>query len=468
METRRKFLKTTALVPFLGAAATSLSVLPRSDRFGHHSAEHNLTGIVCVGKPVEYWLARWNGKLANDGDVDMGPRFALSLFGPMAYVRLRKPFRGKLTCVTHQLKTLPTNSRSTTSEERTLDARWSPRWGVERSLTQSSLDSLVDVLRHGDPTSRANAALTLRRSEPAVRISLPVFHTMLRGDDPQLRVLAAVCLAKAEPRNNEITRQLVEGLGSGDEDIRRVAYVTLHETTAAARVALPHLIGHLRDGKPWYWVVRLLGTIGPDAKEAIPELIGLLGVRRGKIHVIDALTKIGPAATEALMDASKDARVRVRGRAIMALAHIGPQDTAIVPVLIEKLRAGHPVERVASAYALGKIEPAGDDVISALQKVLRDGDIAVRYYAIGALGNIRPKAKAVIPNLVQVLREPFPRLQHAVFLALERIGEGAVPALAMCLTDRDQRIALRAAEAIERIARSLQEQSSPSKSHRGI
>lgn len=107
---------------------------------------------------------------------------------------------------------------------------------------------------------------------------------------------------------------------------------------------------------------RILGELGPAAKDAVPGL------------------------QEALQDADKD----VRRSAARSLGDIGRPAKAAVPSLGKALKDGDAAVRQAAAYALGRIgDPAAKPFLEAAKKDTNDG---VKRAAKDALKALKKKA----------------------------------------------------------------------------
>jgi HEAT repeat protein len=223
------------------------------------------------------------------------------------------------------------------------------------------------------------------------------------------------------------------------------------------------------------------GLAGQHTDTTVSDLITFLKdqepiVRQGVAAALGGLGEKAAAAVPVLIEALKDQEPDVRQHAAIALGNIGPQAKAAVPALIEALKdSGQaPDVRRAAAIALGEIherrlspptnlsivEVPDPATIPALIEALKDQDPTTRRNAIIALGLIGPQAEAAVPALIEALKGQAPDLRTHSAYTLGAIGpqaEAAVPALIEALKHEDRNTAHAVANALERIAISLQD-----------
>ena len=227
-------------------------------------------------------------------------------------------------------------------------------------------------------------------------------------------------------------------------------------------------------------IVKTLGAIGPDAQAAVPVLMKLLDDNAASIRAdaIEALGKIGPAAQAALPAIQekvyKEAPV-VRYAVIPALRRLGaplpasqlrellydednyarksaleelgkvPFDEAI-PILIE---APHP----QASTILAEMAPA---VLPALIEALTDPNENKRFTAALALSQIQSLPKTVVPALIKVLGDAEINRFAAIGLARSGTPE-ALNALIEILNRKDGKIRFHVAAALAKLESPPQE-----------
>jgi hypothetical protein len=110
--------------------------------------------------------------------------------------------------------------------------------------------------------------------------------------------------------------------------------------------------------------------------------------------------------------------------------------------------------REAARTALAPIGAETKAAIPLLAKALTDEAVQVRAGAAAALYWIAPAAGAAVPALSEALGDKDQRVRRLSSLALARMGPGArpaVPALVTALKDRDNRVRAAAAAALKKI-----------------
>jgi HEAT repeat protein len=180
--------------------------------------------------------------------------------------------------------------------------------------------------------------------------------------------------------NQPDPRTLVNDLIGGDDDRAEQAALAL---SALGRAALDYLKPLCDDVQPdhRWWAARALSQLRSEA--AYQELIDLLSDPDADVRACAAFA-LGEAqvemAVEPLSRLLDDPSVFVSAMASDALARIG---RAGVPLLIERLKHGGPLERARAAKALASILDSRS--IPALIAALDDESPVVEHYASDAL-----------------------------------------------------------------------------------
>jgi HEAT repeat protein len=256
---------------------------------------------------------------------------------------------------------------------------------------RQAVPALVERLRHRNPDARRDAAVALDRIVAGSPYGLPAAVTrdlvpplieLLRGEDAGVWSTAARILGLIGPEAGEAVPDLIQLLQRGDSDDRSDAAVALDRIVAGSpyglpaavtRDLVPPLIELLRgeDAGVWGPAARILGKIGPEARQAVPALIELL--QRG----------------------DRDAR-----DAAWALGGIGPEARAAVPALIELLQRGDRDARKDAAVALGRI--GGQVAVAALLEVL-EGAVPDPEVVSNAMRVLSDIGREVVPPLIELL-----------------------------------------------------------------
>ena len=199
-----------------------------------------------------------------------------------------------------------------------------------------------------------------------------------------------------------------------------------------------------------------LGLCGPAAAEWLPALVTLLHDQHEavSINAAYALAAIGGDALDTLVDALASDDESASRHATFAL---GTMDRQAAGSLIDAVNGNseqlRSYARSHAAFALGNLRCSDERLIAALAGAVKDTDPTVRICAIESLGQHGTAAKATVPHLIDALNDD--QVASGAALALCRIGpaaQEAVPALARCLYDREDRYVRGfAVEALHRI-----------------
>jgi HEAT repeat protein len=195
-------------------------------------------------------------------------------------------------------------------------------------------------------------------------------------------------------------------------------------------------------------LIRLLGSIGPDAKDAVPVLIVALDHPELREETVRSLCEIGPGAKDAIpalrrlvLDLIVDLEKKQEpvGRSLEAfscydLHKLGPD---VLPLLLELIDLpGVLGKRIAlREFYIEELGPAAKKAAPKLAPLLQDKDPQIRYWTADVLWNIE-KNTAVVPVLVGLLNVNEPFLDRWAATLLGEIGSDAkeaLPALKLAL-----------------------------------
>jgi HEAT repeat protein len=163
-----------------------------------------------------------------------------------------------------------------------------------------------------------------------------------------------------------------------------------------------------------------------------------------RASVRHALRSSDPKATGAvpvLAEALKDEDPATRRSTAMKLAEFGPAAKEAVPALLAAMRGTDSTLQATAAYALWRVSNEAKDPVATLIAVLGDKDHKEsRWEAALWLHKMGPPAKEAVPALCAALSDQDDRLRSKVAEALGAIhsqAELAVPALVKSLDDPD-------------------------------
>lgn len=333
--------------------------------------------------------------------------------------------------------------------------------GVAAPARSADVAGLVKQLQNGDREARQDAAVLLGRMGPAAREAVPALIAALKDEDVASR--AAIALTQIGP---VAVPGLRGALKSHDTVLRFEAARILGNIGPAAKDALPDLANALTDTNPVVraLAVRAVGRMGTSAKSATPTILNLLkdSDQRTREAAIRALIHLGPVAPETVVPAlakalGHDDDPGVRRLAAGALGEYGLEAKAAVPALTHALvDEEEPEVKMTAAVVLGLIGPEAKSANTALRKLLKDRNLAVALAAASALSVTDPKNPDALQLLQTTLansREPsvIRIMTEDILAAIGSGARAATPALEKALKDADPGVRLAAAEALVRI-----------------
>lgn len=218
------------------------------------------------------------------------------------------------------------------------------------------------------PWVRVNSALALWEIAGSTE-GVPVLIAGLQGDDSWIKELSLRKLVEiGPPAAASAVPDIRKLLSDKDYRLKKYALEGLGTMGEEGKAALPELIEIVKsthtDTEFYETAVRILGSLGPAAKDAIPALAERLNAIYGNYQspAGDALGRIGAPAVPALVDALKNGNINTRETATKALGYIGPAASDAIPSLIGITKSRDSMFfQKALKDALLRIDPPGDE-----------------------------------------------------------------------------------------------------------
>lgn len=297
-----------------------------------------------------------------------------------------------------------------------------------------ALPGLIRALSDADPHVRAEAAVDLGQLGSPARDGVAPLTAALRDADGHVRVYAAEALGLIDPRHRDPVTVLSEALAHRDPALRTAAADALVSLGPRAEAAIPDLLGLLqKDADPGVrrTAAYALGQIAPEAETS----------GRGPKDVAAALGRV--------LEHDRSARVRLE--ALEALPGFGADAQAALPSLAAVLEEQ---KDVALAYRTADLlRRFGSAAAPALAAALPQGDTVLRQRLLGQLGALGPTAAAARPSVELLLGDRDEAIAVAAADALVRIDpdaavKTAVPLLRKLLAHEDGTVRRAAADAL--------------------
>ncbi len=346
------------------------------------------------------------------------------------------------------------------------------------SAAKDSMPELRALFAKELAEGRADIANTWAEIGSGARSAVPLLVESLRDRSLELRFAAARALWQIEGRPERVVPTLIAIVESKEtvekaadrSDSRAESPRSIYAAYAAkllgkigpeAREAVAALMEAMkaRDNVLCDCSIEALGEIGPDAKQAIPAIVERLGDHReakalgephhwtyaGTWHVgitaWSALGKMGPDAAVGLIPALNHQDKEVRQQAALALKELGPLALPALDALVASLRDSEDEVRQYAACALGGIGSAAQSALPALLKAVQDPSSRVREEAVDALPLVAPKSSEVVATLIAALADSDGTVQAHAAMSLGKLGaaaRGAVPLLAKMLSSQNE------------------------------
>jgi HEAT repeat protein len=257
----------------------------------------------------------------------------------------------------------------------------------------------------------------------------PVFLQMDAAHRPVAAVLVTGLMQRAVPSQKPPLREALQHAGIvelGERGTRRLS--------------------------PWRRALacEMLGTIG--SHRSVPPLLARLGDRRPEVRIaaVRALGEIGSKdAVPALSAAFLERRVAPTNIVSTALRQIGGE---AAPAFERGITSADPIVRLSSCFGLSGLAAQHGAVTVRLADVLAsDSDPGVRAAAAAALGIVGGGNAPA--ELVDATADPDVHVRRAAVKALGAFDDPTTgKALVGCYEDEDRETAIRAAEALLRLA----------------
>jgi HEAT repeat protein len=283
-----------------------------------------------------------------------------------------------------------------------------------------------------------------------------------KAETDEARNAAEAALCAFGPDGAPAVPALMEMLRDRSPAYRaRVAHI-LQEIGPGAKAAVPELVKRLkekhaqkpREGKEFernseIWeLLRIIGAIGPDAKEAILALVALFDDPDTCDSAVSALCGIGPEAKAALPAIRRAVFADPEKRPRYGISELHKLGPAAVPLLIDMLGISDWMVQFKSFEQLKKFDAAAVKGTAELPKLLRHEDPVTRYYAVVLSWKV-DRNKDAIPVLAGLLREEGTLTDSPAGARQDYLAVAAAAALGEMGPDAKEALpALREAEAI--------------------
>jgi HEAT repeat protein len=283
-------------------------------------------------------------------------------------------------------------------------------------------------------------------------------------DDKFLEILSVWALARTNPDDEDRQRTavtlLLEGINDPDERTRAASIRALAQLDAPEDMRSQVFEKFMASPYPEV-MPAAMDAVAARGAEMVERVAARLADPKTRIHAVRVLGRMGPEAKDAvpqLVAALEDSEPELGGEINFALGAIGPDASAAVPALTAMVNDENDSLRYSAVFALGEIGPAAAEATSALVgnvKNPKEKDPFLTFASALALSRIHPDnervAKRVVPILITGLKHERANVRMETAHALGDIGEeakSATAALREALDDADEQVRSAAATAL--------------------
>jgi len=345
--------------------------------------------------------------------------------------------------------------------DRDPEVRYQVALSLNRICGERGLDPVLDVLSQllreslspeepGVPSTHALVE-SLGGFGSKAKKSVPLLCQALQLQNKGYREAAAVALGAVGPEAKDGVPLLKKALRDDSNEVRIQAAFALWKITAMPDPSLLVLNKLLKDPQHRDQAVAALAQMGPAAKPAAPSLKGFLSEIPMRLVAAQALWRIGKYKEDALktmFEALKHAdEIGNAESAIAALADVGPEAKACLPLLSPFLRSENAGVRLSAAVALCRIGGGYAEAMPILIRGLDDKSENTCREAARRLGQLGSSAKAAVPALVKALNHEDFDVYEAAVEALNAIDPDAAAEAGVSLSARSPRSPLSRQEA---------------------
>lgn len=303
--------------------------------------------------------------------------------------------------------------------------------GLIGAPAAEALPLLREAIKERDVGLRREAAFAISQFGDQARSAQAPIRMALEDRDAGVRWWGAMAALNIDLTDRTASTGILDAVEDISGRLAATGRSSEAVTTALRPGAVKPLVKALnrKDVRLRQEACRMLGILGPEAREAVPALLAAL----------------------------KDDDEVLRRRASDALSRLGQE---VVPVLLRAFLQNDSRTREGTARALGAYGPASKKAVAQFQLSMQEKDIPVQVQASLAMWHVEGDGREAIPALIAVVdKKDSPARAEAMealgIIGLD-IGTGNQPlteTLTRGLKDRDSRVRMQAIRALWRIDR---------------
>jgi len=306
---------------------------------------------------------------------------------------------------------------------------------------RAAVPDLIKGLNDPDTNFQLGCVIGLKGAAQDSPEVIPIYWKLLSDPDSNTRAWTVSALGAMQVEQETATKLLVDTLQDENDNVRSSAAASLGQIGPAAASAVPQLQRLLeteeqRADNPLselacWKILEALEKMGPAARAAVPMLTNRLNSANPMIsaYAASALWAIEPhnplsipCFMEKLTPGGDHPSNSAQYWSLIALARIGPEGRAALPLVRNLLGLNNPQNQMAAAVAAWKIDPSGPPPIELLENTFHSRvHIMNRRTAIQLLGELGPPARAAIPTLIEATKAPDALMRDDARAALQQV-----------------------------------------------
>jgi RNA polymerase sigma factor (sigma-70 family) len=306
---------------------------------------------------------------------------------------------------------------------------------------RAAVPALIKRLNDPDTNFQLGYVIGLKGAAQDSPEVIPVYQKLLLERDSTTRSWIASALGEMKVEQEKAIKLLVDTLQDENDNVRGRAAASLGQIGPAAASAVPQLLRLLETEEQradiplsnieCWKILEALEKMGPAARAAVPMLTNHLNSADPIIsaYAARALWAIEPhnalsipCFMEKLTPGGDNSETFAQYWSLIALAKIGPEARAALPLVRNLLGQENPQNQMAAAVAAWKLDPSGPPPLDLLETTIHDR-VHNRYRrgAIQLLGVLGPPARAAIPTLIEATKEPDALMRDDARAALQQV-----------------------------------------------
>ena len=307
------------------------------------------------------------------------------------------------------------------------------------AAAKAAVPALIKGLN--DPEMKLACVIGLNGAAQDSPEVIPIYQKLLLDPDSNIRSWTVLALGAMKVEQETAIKLLVDTLQDENENVRSSAAASLGQIGPAAASAVPQLerLLEMEEQHPdnprseiaCWKILEALEKMGPAARAAVPMLTNHINSANPMLSAYSARALWAiephnalsiPCFMEKLTPGGDNSQSSAQYWSLIALARIGPEARAALPLVRNLLGQENPQNQMAAVVAAWKLDPSGPPPIDLLQNTFHSRvHMMIRRTAVQLLGDLGPPARAAIPTLIEATKAPDSLMRDDARAALQQV-----------------------------------------------